>query len=51
MKHKVTAVILIDLLGLSSAQAGFVMHQPPAHWRGMLTQGRLKLSNKIPPTR
>ncbi len=45
------AVILIDLLGLSYAQAGEVMHQPPAHLRGMLTQGRLKLRNKIPPTR
>jgi len=43
------AIILIDMLGLSYAQAGSILRQSPVQMRGLLTQGRLKLKKKIPP--
>ena len=43
------AVILIDMLELSYAQAGLILRQSPVQLRRLLTQGRLKLRNKIPP--
>jgi len=44
------ALILIDLLELSYAQAGSILHQPRDSVRGLLAQGRLKLrkSDSLP---
>jgi len=43
------ALILIDLLELSYAQAGSVLHQPMDSVRGLLAQGRLKLRKSEHP--
>ena len=44
------ALILIDLLELSYAQAGSILRQPKDSVQGLLTRGRLKLrkSNQLP---